>query len=68
MLPGGLIPKPRLDLHRLRKDAPAYASQRIDLAPGVRHATGLMALVYEHQEDLIALQVSGLTWTPLRQR
>jgi hypothetical protein len=59
------MPKPRLDLNRLRKDAAASGTRRTDLAPGGRPATGLMALVREHQEALVALQTGGLTWNAI---
>ncbi|MDQ0547548.1 hypothetical protein QO001_006507 [Methylobacterium brachiatum] len=57
------MPKsPRLDLRRLQRDT-AAATRATGLAPGGKPATGLMDLVRENLDALVALQrVEGRTW------
>lgn len=57
------MPKsPRLDLRRLERDT-AVATRATGLAPGGKPATGLMDLVRENLDALVALQrVEGRTW------
>ena len=55
--------RPRLDLRRLARDAAATPdSRRKAGAPGGRPATGLMDIVRDHLDALVALQAGGLTW------
>lgn len=58
------MPKsPRLDLRRLERDTAAATARATGLAPGGRPATGLMDLVRENLDALVALQqVEGRTW------
>jgi hypothetical protein len=60
------MPKPpRLDLRRLERDV-ATATPRIDgLAPGGRPATGLMAVVRDNLDALVAMQARGVTWNAI---
>lgn len=61
------MPKPhRLDLRRLERELAAKARARgAKLAPGGRPVTGLMELVRENLDALIALQASGSTWNEI---
>ncbi|GJE00849.1 MULTISPECIES: hypothetical protein [Methylobacteriaceae] len=54
----------RLDLSRLKRDLAASAKARdgMTLAPGGRAATGLMAMVRDNLDALLALKASGSTW------
>lgn len=54
-----------LDLRRLKKDLAAAPSRSEALAPGGRPATGLMDVVREHLDELLALQRSGKSWTAI---
>lgn len=55
--------RPRLDLRRLARDAAAApGARRAALAPGGRASTGLMDVVRENLDVLVALQAGGLTW------
>jgi len=55
--------RPRLDLRRLARDAAATPGARREMrAPGGRDATGLMQVVRDHLDALVALQAGGLTW------
>lgn len=58
------MPKlPRLDLRRLERELVLAADARgPKLAPGGRPVTGLMALVRENLDALVALQAGGSTW------
>lgn len=58
------MPKPpRLDLRRLERELVLAADARgPKLAPGGRPVTGLMALVRENLDALVALQAAGSTW------
>jgi hypothetical protein len=57
------MPKsPRLDLRRLERET-AAATRATGLAPGGKPATGLMQVVRDHLDALVALQrVEGRTW------
>lgn len=52
---------PRLDLRRLERDT-AVDTRATKLAPGGKPITGLMALVRENLDALVALQAGGRTW------
>jgi hypothetical protein len=53
---------PRLDLRRLERETAAADARTVQLAPGGRPATGLMQLVRENLDALVALQADGRTW------
>ena len=53
---------PRLDLRRLERDTAAADAGTVQLAPGGRPATGLMQLVRDNLDALVALQAGGRTW------
>jgi len=61
------MPKPlRLDLRRLERELAAKSGTRGErLAPGGRPVTGLMDLVRENLDALIALQAAGSTWNEI---
>ncbi|NEU14590.1 hypothetical protein G3T14_21100 [Methylobacterium sp. BTF04] len=58
-----MLKPPRLDLRRLERELVLAADARgPKLAPGGRPVTGLMALVRENLDALVALQAGGSTW------
>ena len=60
------MPTPDLDLRRLERDLVAEGATRpAGLAPGGRAATGLMAVVRDNLDALVALQVGGQTWNAI---
>jgi hypothetical protein len=60
------MPKPpRLDLRRLERDVATTAPRSEGLAPGGRPATGLMAVVRDNLDALLALQAGGVTWNAI---
>lgn len=61
------MPKPpRLDLRRLERELAAKAGTRGErLAPGGRPVTGLMDLVRDNLDALVALQAGGSTWNEI---
>ena len=57
------MPKqPCLDLRRLERDVADAAPRSGGLAPGGRPATGLMSVVRDNLDALVAMQVGGATW------
>ncbi|MCY1644082.1 hypothetical protein [Methylorubrum sp. SL192] len=57
------MPKPtRLDLRRLERDVSDAPLRSGGHAPGGRPATGLMAVVRDNLEALVAMQAGGVTW------
>ncbi|WP_375454353.1 hypothetical protein [uncultured Methylobacterium sp.] len=60
------MPKPpHLDLRRLERDVASAAPRSAGLAPGGRSATGLMALVRDNLDALVAMQAGGVTWNAI---
>lgn len=60
------MPKPpRLDLRRLERDVANAAPRSAGLAPGGRPATGLMAVVRDNLDALVAMQAGGVTWNAI---
>ena len=60
------MPKPpRLDLRRLERDVADAAPRSEGLAPGGRPATGLMAVVRDNLDALVAMQAGGVTWNAI---
>lgn len=53
---------PRLDLRRLEREAASADMRSSKLAPGGKPITGVMALVRENLDALVALKVSGRSW------
>ena len=60
------MPKPpRLDLRRLERDVATATPRSEGFAPGGRPATGLMAVVRDNLDALVAMQVGGATWNTI---
>ena len=60
------MPKsPRLDLRRLEQDVADTMPRSDGLAPGGRPATGLMAIVRDNLDALVAMQAGGVTWNAI---
>lgn len=56
---------PRLDLRRLERDLATATPRSEGLAPGGRPATGLMAVVRDNLDALVAMQAGGVTWNAI---